>query len=29
MRVDEELIGGNANPASTHYMANYTCKVID
>ena len=29
MRVDEELMGGNSNPASTHYMANYTCQVID
>ena len=27
--VQEELIGGNSNPASTYYMSNYTIAVID
>ena len=26
--VQDELMGGNRNPASTNYMANYTIEVI-
>ena len=29
LMVQEELIGGNSNPASTYYMSNYTISVID
>ncbi len=26
--MEEELIGGNSNPASIHYMSEYTMAVI-
>ncbi len=29
MMIDEELLGGSSNPASIHYMANFTMEVIE
>ena len=29
MMVQQELSGGNSNPASTYYMSNYTISVIE
>jgi hypothetical protein len=29
MMIDEELLGGSSNPASIHYMANFTIEVME